>query len=184
MTGVPTPPSHVSRFGLTPFKGGAHAHPQTLEVTADGPVGDRLFALVETFGAGELRVVRTVTATTVLRVRSRLDDGVLTLALPGAWEFAVPVAGAPTASLVADYWGRPARIEPLPGPWDAALSSLVGRDVRLARTRPGEVVYGQPITLVTTSSVADTMLAKTPVLLERDCHCTVSTGLPVADEKE
>ena len=63
---------------------------------------------------------------------------------------------APTGEvLVADYWGREAKLELLDGPWSDALSAHLGYDVRLARaTRAGEVVYGGSVTLVTTSSMA------------------------------
>jgi uncharacterized protein YcbX len=57
--------------------------------------------------------------------------------------------------LVADYWGRGTELALLDGPWAGAFSAHLGYDVRLARVpRPGAVVYGGSVTLVTTSSVA------------------------------
>ena len=142
------------RFGLTPLKGGAHSHPDSMVVSADGPVGDRRFALVEDYRSRGYSVVRTVENPAVLRVRPRLaDDGTLSLDLPGE-SFVVAPDADPDPAVVADYWGRATRLHPLPGPWDQALSDLLGHPVRLARAEDS-VVYAEPVTLVTTSSLAE-----------------------------
>ncbi len=45
-------------------------------------------------------------------------------------------------------------METVDGPWAEAYSDHIGRDVALARARrPGEVVYGGSVSLVTTSSL-------------------------------
>lgn len=145
----------VARLGISPFKGGAHSHPQVLEVSPDGPVGDRTFALVEEHPSRGTAVVRTVENPGVLQVRAVVGgDGALSLELPGG-AFTVPQSTSGTG-LVADYWGRATPVHLLPGPWDAALSDLLGRPVRLARSESaGAVVYAQPVTLVTTSSLRE-----------------------------
>ena len=89
----------------------------------------------------------------MLQVGAALGDGRLRVDLPAGTVDGIP---APTGEvLVADYWGRGAKVELLDGPWSEALSAHLGYDVRLARpTRAGDVVYGGSVTLVTTSSMA------------------------------
>jgi uncharacterized protein YcbX len=67
------------------------------------------------------------------------------------------VAGEPVTSgevRRVDYWGRAAAVEVVAGPWAAAYSAHLGREVVLARAAPGEVVYGGAVTLVTGASLA------------------------------
>lgn len=147
----------VARLGVSPLKGGAHSHPDDLEVSADGPLGDRRFALIEDHPSRGPAVVRTVEHHEVLRVRASLDrDGSLRLEVPGDEPFVVPEVAVTGPAVIADYWGRPTALHPLPGPWDAALSARLGLPVRLARAEvPGAVVYAEPVTLVTTSSLRE-----------------------------
>jgi uncharacterized protein YcbX len=141
---------HVRRIGFTPLKGARHAEHPAVQLDAGGPVGDRTFCLVD---PARSRVLRTVENPTLLQASATLDGERLRVDLPAGTVEGVP---DPTGEvLVADYWGREAELELLDGPWSAALSAHLGYDVRLARvTRPGAVVYGGSVTLVTTSSVA------------------------------
>ncbi|MEJ5867545.1 MOSC N-terminal beta barrel domain-containing protein [Pseudokineococcus sp. 5B2Z-1] len=157
----------VARLGLTPLKGAAHVRPERVDVLEHGAVGDRGWCCVEREtgrdrggegagerGGGRWVVARTVRTPALLQVRATARPGRgLHLRLPGgAWD--VPAPG--TAPLVADYWGRPAPVALAPGPWDAALSDLVGRPVALARVlRPGAVVYAEPVVLLTTSTLRE-----------------------------
>ena len=53
-----------------------------------------------------------------------------------------------------DYWGRTAAVERVDGPWGEAFSELLGYDVVLTRSvEAGEVVYGAPVTLLTSASM-------------------------------
>ena len=142
---------HVTRIGLTPVKGGRHAEQASVDLTLDGPVGDRVFCLVDPERG---RVLRTVENPSMMRTSATWADGVLTSRLPGRTVEGVP---APTGrTLKVDYWGRVAALEVVDGPWADAYSEHVGRDVLLARAaHPGEVVYGASVTLVTTSSLAE-----------------------------
>ncbi|WP_298801177.1 MOSC domain-containing protein [uncultured Pseudokineococcus sp.] len=161
----------VVRLGLTPLKGAAHVRPARVDVAGHGAVGDRGWCCVEREpsdrgeagrGAGEggaerWLVARTVRTPALLRVRAApLPGGGLRLGLPeGAWDVPGPTPDGGT-TLVADYWGRPAPVALAPGPWDAALSDLVGRPVALARVlRPGAVVYADPVVLLTTSTLRE-----------------------------
>jgi len=145
----------VSRIGFTPLKGGRHLEHPYVDLTLDGPVGDRVFCLVD---PARGRVLRTVENPALLQTSASWHAGVLTTTLPGGTVTGVP---EPTAEVVkVDYWGRVVALEVLDGPWAAAysrhLGDPVGRSLVLARaTRPGEVVYGSSVSLVTTSALAE-----------------------------
>jgi len=140
---------HVSRIGLAPVKGTRHADLATVELTAEGPLGDRVFCLVD---RSRGRVLRTVENPALVGTSARWHDGVLTTVLPDGVVEGVPAPGGDPVE--ADYWGRTAALEVVRGPWSDAFSDHVGRRVELARaTRPGEVVYAGPVSLVTSSSL-------------------------------
>jgi uncharacterized protein YcbX len=138
----------VERIGFTPLKGGRHVAHDEVALETGGPVGDRAFCLVDPARA---RVLRTVENPTLVRHVARWASGVLSVDLPGGVVEAVPAATGRV--LEVDYWGRVARLEVVDGPWAAAFSRLLGHDVVLARAAPGEVVYGAPVSLVTTEAL-------------------------------
>lgn len=139
----------IERIGFTSLKGARHRSHDSVELAAEGPVGDRVFCLVD---PARGRVLRTVENPSLVRATARWDAGVLSVDLPGS-----TVEGAPTPTgevLKVDYWGRPAAVETVEGPWARAFSDFLGYDVRLARSvHAGEVVYGGSVTLVTTASM-------------------------------
>lgn len=140
---------HVSRLGLTPLKGTRHTDRQGVDLVEDGPVGDRVFCLVD---PARGRVLRTVENPSLMRTTARWHDGVLSAELPGGTVTGIPVRTGRHVRL--DYWGRQADLEVLEGPWAAAFADFLGYDVALARaTRPGEVVYGGSVSLVSTSTL-------------------------------
>jgi len=149
----------VARLGLTPLKGAAHLHPERVVVRPDEVVGDRRWALIQPVASG-WRIVRTVESPRMTAVRARCDaEGVLHLELPGGrWSVVdgADSAGAGTAGVVAEYWGLPVGVHLVPGPWDGALSDLLGREVHLVTVdRAGAVVFAEPVSIVTTSSVRE-----------------------------
>jgi uncharacterized protein len=139
----------VERIGFTPLKGGRHqAHP-SVALTAHGPVGDRAFCLVD---RATSRVLRTVENPTLVQGKATWDTGVLSVDLPRRSAEGTPVRTGEV--LKVDYWGRVVAVEVCDGPWAEAYSDHLGREVVLARaTHPGEVVYGAPVSMVTTSSL-------------------------------
>ena len=142
---------HVSRTGLTPVKGGRHTTLPAVDLSREGPVGDRVFCLVD---RDRGRVLRTVENPSLLRTSARWDGEVLTATLPTGTATGVPEPTGETVKV--DYWGRVAALDVVDGPWAAAWSQHLGREVTLARAvRPGEVVYGAPVSLVTTSTLAE-----------------------------
>lgn len=140
---------HVSRIGFTPLKGTRHTSLDEAVLGATGPVGDRVFCLVD---VERRRVLRTVENPSLLEVRASWDGHTLGVVLPGG----TTVRGAPydePGELKTDYWGRPAMVQLQTGPHARVLSEHLGREVRLARAAPGEVVYGGAVSLVTTTAL-------------------------------
>jgi uncharacterized protein YcbX len=139
----------VQRSGLTVLKGARHVSRPFVDLAPDGPVGDRVFCLVD---RGRGRVLRTVENPALVRAEASWDGDVLAVSVEGDQVVGAPAATGETVKV--DYWGRQVALEVVDGPWAAPLSAHVGRDVVLAHaTTPGEVVYGGSVSLVTTSSL-------------------------------
>ncbi len=140
---------HIQRIGFTPIKGGRHVEHGSVVLAPGGPVGDRLFSLVD---LERRRVLRTVENPALLAGTARWESGLLSIALDGETLTAAP---GPTGDrLELDYWGRPAAVEVVSGPWAAAYSRYLGREVVLTRAmRASELVYGASVTIVTTGAL-------------------------------
>jgi uncharacterized protein YcbX len=139
----------VLRSGLTVLKGARHVTRPWVDLTPDGPAGDRLFCLVDRSRA---RVLRTVENPLLVQAEADWDGAVLAVTVDGRRVAGVPSATGETVKV--DYWGRQVALEVVDGPWAAACSAHVGREVTLTRSpAPGEVVYGAAVSLVTTSSL-------------------------------
>ncbi len=140
----------VARIGFTPLKGARHLAHDSVELTAEGPVGDRLFCLVD---PARGRVLRTVENPSLVRSVARWDAGALCVDLPDGRR--LEDTPTPTGEVLkVDYWGRTAAVERVDGPWAEAYSEQLGYDVVLTRSaQAGEVVYGAPVTLLTTASM-------------------------------
>ena len=139
----------VARIGFTPVKGGRHATHDSVVLAPSGPVGDRAFCLVDPATG---RCLRTVEHPTLLQSSASWDGSVLSVALPTRRVAGEPV---PTGEVrTVDYWGRAAAVEVVDGPWAAAYSAHLGREVVVASAAPGDVVYAGAVTLVTDASLA------------------------------
>jgi len=140
---------HIQQTGLTPLKSGRHLDHDAIDLAAGGPVGDRMFALADLERGTVLKTVRNPA---LLASTARWGDGVLSVEIGGR---TIEAAPEPTGeSLHLDYWGRPASVDVVDGPWAEAYSDLLGVTVALTRAQqPGEFVYGAPVTLVTTSAI-------------------------------
>jgi len=140
---------NIARIGFTPVKGGRHMTHEVTELTVDGPVGDRVFCLVD---PSRGRVLRTVENPSLLQASARWQDDVLTVVLNGQTLEGIPFPSGETLDV--DYWGRTAAVHGCIGPWAQAYSKHLGYDVVLARAgTTGEVVYGASVTVVTTPSI-------------------------------
>ena len=138
----------VREAGLTPVKGMRHLSLDRVELDALGPVGDRRWCLVD---VGARRVLRTVQHPSLMSVVARVDGEVLGLTLPSGSVAAAPRPSGET--LTCDYWGRPVELSLSDGPHAAAVSHLLGQDVRLAAAPRGGVVFAAPVTIVGTASL-------------------------------
>lgn len=141
----------VRSVGFTPIKGTRHLAQPDADFDERGPVGDRLYCLVD---VDQRRVLRTVQNPSLVAVVARLHGDELVTTLPdGRSVSAVPEASGETVAC--DYWGRPVEAELTQGPHDALLSSWLDTSVRLAKVPRGDVVFGEPITIVATASIGD-----------------------------
>jgi len=141
----------VLAAGFAPVKGIRHLSLPAVDLDHDGPVGDRRWCLVDT---ERRRVLRTVQHPSLVAVRAQQVGDALHLTLPDG----ATVGGRPEPTgerLIADYWGREVPLELTAGPHSELLSGYLGTPVRLAAAPPGGVVFGDPVTLVTTGSLRD-----------------------------
>lgn len=141
----------VVQVGFAPVKGTRHTSYGVVSVDDHGPVGDRGFCVVD---VDRRTVLRTVQNRSLLAVRARWDGENLDLELPTGERASGP--GAPTGEQVTcDYWGRSVTHQLTAGPHSALLSEHLGKPVRLAASPRGGVVYGAPVSILTTASLHD-----------------------------
>lgn len=139
----------IERIGFTPLKGARHLTHNVADLREDGPLGDRVFCLVD---RSRGRVLRTVENPSLLQACARWKDGVLSVDLQDRTYEGLPSPTGETLDL--DYWGRTAVVQVCAGPWAEAYSGHLGYDVVLALpVAAGEVVYGASVTVVTTPSM-------------------------------
>nr|WP_246321888.1 MOSC domain-containing protein [Nocardioides panzhihuensis] len=146
----------VVRAGFAPIKGTRHLAHDRLVLDDLGVVGDRGFALVsvDTSAPSRGRVLRTVQHPSLVAVRAEVAGGGLEIELPGGETVsAEPVVTG--ESIICDYWGREVELELLDGAHSELFSRWLGRPVRLARARRGDVVFAGAVSMVTTASLAD-----------------------------
>jgi len=139
----------IQQISLSGLKGGRHSLRPSVQLNADGPEGDRLFALID-LKAG--RVLRTVENPLLVGCEALWQNGVLAVSIDGSTTTGTPV---PTGDMLTlEYWEREVMMQVVDGPWALPFSRLLGREVVMARiNQPGGVVYGDTVTLVTTSSL-------------------------------
>lgn len=143
---------HIARLSVTPLKGTSHTSSTELVLDHDGPRDDRRFCLLDPSRA---RVLRTVENPTLVACRSMYDGTHLGVQFPDGSRVEAEVGGN-EEPLTVDYWGRPAVVSLVDGPWAAAFTAYLGYDVVLAQvSRPGQVVFGGPVTLLSTSSLRE-----------------------------
>jgi uncharacterized protein len=145
----------VSRLSVTPVRGLALHHPDSIELGPHGVVDDRRFSLLTDDG----RVFDGTKFGPLVRVRadlSRTDDGAerLTLHLPSGDSVTDEVTLGPPMQL--DIYDRVFTARPVIGPWADALSAHAGRRLDLVRAErlPGEQDRN-PVSIVSEASVAE-----------------------------
>jgi uncharacterized protein YcbX len=138
----------VRRIGVTPIKGTRHQARAEIELAPSGPVGDRVFGLVD---LERRQVLRTVATGSLLAVAASWQHGRLTVNLGGTEVTGLPRATGATAGV--EYWGRQITGEIVDGPWSAAFSEYLNRPVVLTANRVGDIVYGDSVSIITTGSL-------------------------------
>jgi uncharacterized protein YcbX len=169
----------VTSVGFAPVKGTRHTSYDAVTLASGGPVGDRGLCFVD---VGRRRVLRTVQNPSLVALAARRDGDELVLELPdGRVVRDVPLPGGET--ITCEYWGRPAELELLDGPWADAVSAHLGFPVRLAAAPPGAVVYGAPVSLVTVASLRDLAgRAGRPELVDEAARFRATMVLDVGEE--
>jgi uncharacterized protein len=140
----------VVRISISPVKGFRLAHPDEIELGADGVAENRRFFLI---GPDGERLRSSLTSWPVI-VRAHYDAGTerLRMEFPDGTELEGDAAalGEPVHSKAGslDMTGRV-----LEGPWEAPLSELAGHAVRLVRTDRAGTGLNEPVTLVSDGSL-------------------------------
>ena len=129
-------PATVTRISVTPVKGLALHHPDTVELTTGGVPGDRTFFLVDARG----HMVSATRLGALVAVRAEHDAAAetLSLAFPDGRVITAPVEVDEPAPV--RFYGLRLDARPVRGPFSAALSEHAGKPVRLMLsppTRPG-----------------------------------------------
>lgn len=144
----------VSRLSITPVRGCALLHPDSVELGPHGVADDRRFlALTE-----DDRLLDGTKFGPIVRIHAELDraGGVerLTLRLPGGDVVSDEVAlGEP---MRIETYGRAFTVRPVIGPWTDALSGHVGRRLRLVRAeRLPHERDRNPVSIVSEASVRE-----------------------------
>ncbi|KGN37602.1 MOSC N-terminal beta barrel domain-containing protein [Knoellia subterranea] len=140
----------ITRLGLALLKGTRHLDRDEIELDAHGPVGDRTWCLVDRAAA---RVLRTVDNPRLLRITVRPTDGGFVVTTPEGHSLDAATRDAADGIQAYDYWGRGARIRLQDSDCSAFFSEYLSRDVVLARADRGDVVYADPISIVTTGAL-------------------------------
>lgn len=173
----------IRSVGFTSIKGTRHLVRPDAEFDDWGPVGDRRYCLID---VEKRQVLRTVQHPSLLAVVAQFHGDELETTLPdGRTVCAVPKTHG--QSLTCEYWGRPVEAELLQGPHDVLLSSWLDKPVRLAQVPRGDVVYGEPLSIVSTASIADLgeRLGDSDLLAEAArfrATFLVTTGIPYIEE--
>lgn len=142
---------HVTRAGFAPMKGTRHTAYAEVRLDPLGPVGDRRFCAVD---ADRHRVLRTMQHPELVALVARVEGGELVVDLPdgAAHSWSTSPGGE---DLTCDYWGRAVRLGLLDGDTSALAAYAEVPGLRLALAPPAQVVYGAPVSIVTTASLAD-----------------------------
>ncbi|HYI18267.1 MAG TPA: MOSC domain-containing protein [Solirubrobacteraceae bacterium] len=144
--------ARIVRLSLTPIKGTALHHPESLRLTASGAEGDRAFFLA----TEDDRLISIFRTGAVAHVRAEYDAGRSELALfDGRRELCRGTTGAGVPVAVDFYGERIVTGRHVDGPWDAVFSGLLGRPVRLVRAdHANGGIDEEPATLLGTASIA------------------------------
>ncbi len=141
----------VVQLGFAPVKGTRHLPHDEVTLDEHGPVGDRAFCVVD---VDRSKVLRTLSNRTLVAVRAQWDGEMLTLTSPSGETVSGP-AVPNGESVTCTYWNRTVTHALTSGPHAELLSDHLGKPVRLAASPRNGVVYGAPVSILTTASLRD-----------------------------
>jgi uncharacterized protein YcbX len=153
----------VTRLSITPVKGLMLHHPDSIDLTAQGARGDRLFYLLDSTGQ-----LQSCTGNPGLYgLRAVYDNDSHLLEITRGNHVLLSRTVEPAAAVETDMWGlRTIRSDIVADPmWSSFFSDIVGKPVQLLQAR-GSAYDVQPVTLLGTSSVQE--LARHAGLTEVD----------------
>jgi uncharacterized protein YcbX len=156
-------PFSVTRLSITPVKGLMLHHPDSIDVTAQGAVGDRLFYLLDDTG----KLQSCTRNPGLFGLRATYDDESRRLEVTRGDEVLLGGIVEPATAVDTDLWGlRTIKADVVADPvWSTFFSDMAGRRVHLLLAR--ESAYDvQPVTLLGTASVDE--LARRAGLTEVD----------------
>ncbi len=141
----------VSRISVTPVKGFALLHPDSVELTRDGVVENRRFYVADRRG----RRFGNLQNGWLVRIRAEYDPAAehLRIRFPDGQEVegAADVLGDPVKT---DFYGRRVEGHVVVGRWNDLLSELAGEPVRLVRPlRAGDACDVEVATLLSEASL-------------------------------
>ncbi len=141
----------VSRLSIAPVRSLGLLHPEEIDVTERGVAEDRRFFVID----GANRLVDQLTAARMVQVTSWTDPEatVLRLTFPDGRVIEGEVALG--EHVETPIHGRTGVGHVIEGPWAAALSEFLGRDVRIVRCRssPGGTRTGNPTSIISDGSL-------------------------------
>jgi uncharacterized protein YcbX len=141
----------VARISLTPVKCFHLDHPAEVTLGRTGVAGNRLFLLL---GADGERLRSSATPWPVVVSASYdEDEDFLEMRFPGGETIRGGAEGS-GEELVIEVGGRAHRVRVVPGPWAEPLSELGGRRVKLARLEGDGILQVEPVTIISSASVA------------------------------
>jgi uncharacterized protein YcbX len=141
---------HVTRLSVTPVKGLALHHPDRIEVTASGVVGDRVFYLVDDRDS----LVSIAKTGSLVGLHADYDPAAGRLAIREGTDVVAEAVVEEGDGHSANFFafkqvdGRLA-----PGPWDEVFSERAGRRLRLVKAAAAGGGHDvEPLTLLGTAS--------------------------------
>ncbi len=153
----------ITRLSTTPVKGLSLHHPASIDLTAQGPVGDRLFFLLDDQG----RIQSCTRNPGLYGLTASYDSGTRRLEITRSGQVLLGGTIEPATTVDADMWGlRTLASDVVADPvWSTFFSDIVGRRVQLLHAR-GSAFDVEPATLLGTGSVEE--LARRAGLAELD----------------
>jgi uncharacterized protein len=142
----------ITRLSITPVKGLALHHPDSIELTTQGAVGDRSFYLVDDTG----RLQSCTRNAGLFGLKAAYDPEARRLEVTRGHQVLLGGTIEPATAVDTDLWGlRTITSDVVADPvWSTFFSDIVGRPVQLVQAR-GSAYDVRPATLLGTGSVAE-----------------------------